>query len=58
MDIRMYGIFSFLMDIGVAIRKVGGLFPKEKMKFRVNCFFCSLTGEWEETNREIHRGTV
>ena len=37
MDIRMYGIF-FLMDIRVAIRKVGGLFPKEKMKFRVNCF--------------------
>ena len=57
MDIRMYGIFSFLMDIRVAIRKVGGLSPKEKMKFRVNCF-CSLTGEWEETNREIHRGTV
>ena len=57
MDIRMYGICSFLMDIRVAIRKVGGLSPKEKMKFTVNCF-CSLMGEWEEANREIHRGTV
>ena len=27
-----------------------GYLPKEKMKFRVNCFFAVLTEGWEENN--------